>query len=492
MAVIRKILIAGRGEIVPRIISTCREMGILTVTIHSSFDKNLPQVTFADESIPLYEEGKPETLASTYLDAEKIISIAKTVHADAIHPCYGLLSENADFAQKVLDAGLVFIGPSPATMRLLGNKVSAKAFAKSLGIDVIESVEGHSTGDFPLIIKAANGGGGRGMRIVREKDSLKENLESAIREAKASFNDDTVLVERFIEAPRHVEVQIMGDVHGNVVHFFERDCSIQRRHQKLIEESPSPSISEQTRDRILSWAVTLARKASYTNAGTVEFIIDRQGRPYFMEVNTRLQVEHPVTEMVTGFDLVKLQILLSQGLPLPLVQNDISLRGHAIEVRVCAENPAKEFIPAGGRLVHLTAPTGAQIRFENGYASGNDVSLQYDSMLAKIVALAPTRDESISKLSKALAETRLTGIQTNRSFLKNILAHQVFKCGKADTSFVENNLETLTMSSNSLHEDACLVAAMLFVKKQGKSIESGSLKVAVSDPWETLSSFRNV
>jgi len=442
-----KILIGNRGEIALRIMRTCRAMGIGTVAIYSDPDRNAPFVRQADEAVYI---GPPVTSGS-FLAIEKIVDAARRTGADAVHPGYGFLAENADFAQACADARVTFIGPTPEAIRRMGSKIEAKKIASAAGVPIIPgfSAEGLSDRDierradeigYPILIKASAGGGGKGMRIVSEAAKLAASLEAARREAKSAFGDDTLLVERYLESPRHIEIQILGDAQGNLIHCFERECSIQRRYQKIIEEAPSPALDDELRARMGAAAVAAGRAIDYRNAGTVEFIVDRDRRFYFLEVNTRLQVEHPVTEEITGLDLVRLQIQVAQGAPLPLRQEDLTIDGHAIECRVYAEDPRNDFLPSTGTIVCWETAALPGLRYESGVESGSEVTIYYDPMLAKVIAHGSTRTEAARRLARALSEMRVHGIHTNRSVLVEILRHPEFLAGNLDTHFIAQHL----------------------------------------------------
>jgi propionyl-CoA carboxylase alpha chain len=422
-----RVLIANRGEIAVRIARTCREMGIATVAVYSSFDRDAPHVRMADQAVPL---GGPAPRES-YLNMEKIIAAARKTGAEAIHPGYGFLAENADFAAACEAAGIVFIGPQPEAIRSLGSKPEARKLAQAAGVPVVPAP---SENEFPRLIKAAAGGGGRGMRIVRSAAEHKEALAAAAGEAERAFGDGALLVEKYIEGARHVEIQIFGDHHGNVMHLYERDCSVQRRYQKIIEESPSPVVTPELRRRMGKAAVALARKAGYTNAGTVEFLLAPDGEFYFIEVNTRIQVEHPVTEMVTGLDLVRLQIEIAQGGALPAKAPVQS--GHAIEARLYAEDPGNGFLPSTGTL-HVWQPpeAAAGLRIESGVKEGSEIGVYYDPLLAKVIAHAPDRDAAVRKLTYALKRFAAQGLETNREFLLQVLESEDFRAGRAHTGF---------------------------------------------------------
>jgi propionyl-CoA carboxylase alpha chain len=427
MKLFRRILIANRGEIAVRIMRACRAMGIETVAVYSEFDRDALHVRLADQAVPI---GAAQARDS-YLNIEKIIAAAKRTGADAIHPGYGFLAENAAFASACEEAGIVFIGPRASVIEALGSKIDARRLAQEAGVPVVPAP---AENEFPKLIKASLGGGGRGMRIVRNAGEFKEAYAAAKGEAERAFGDGALLVEKYIEGARHVEVQIFGDHHGEVMHLYERDCSVQRRHQKIIEECPSPAIMSEIQSRMTDAAVALARKVGYTNAGTVEFLLAPSGDFYFIEVNTRIQVEHPVTEMVTGLDLIRLQIEIAQGGKLPDAQPEQT--GHAIEARLYAEDPANDFLPSTG-VLHVWRPseTSSGLRIESGVEEGTEIGVYYDPLLAKIIAYAEDRSSAIRKLTHALRNFAAQGVQTNREFLIELLESKEFQSGKAHTGF---------------------------------------------------------
>ena len=450
----RKILIANRGEIAARIMRTCRGMGIATAAIYSDPDRHAPFVRSADDAVYI----GPPISSGSFLAIEKIVEAAHRVGADAVHPGYGFLAENADFAQACADAGLTFIGPSPEVIRRMGSKIEAKKLMVAAGVPVVPGFSAADLSDrdmaararelgFPILVKASAGGGGKGMRIVREPGQLGAALASARREAKNAFGDDTLLLERYFDAPRHIEIQIFGDAHGNLIHCFERECSIQRRYQKIIEEAPSPALDAERRTRMAAAALTAGRALGYENAGTVEFIADQDGTFYFLEVNTRLQVEHPVTEAITGLDLVHLQILVAQGLPLPLRQADVAIDGHAIECRVYAENPFADFLPSTGTIACWEETPVPGVRYDGGVETGSEVTIYYDPVLAKVIAHAPTRNEAAQRLGTALAGLRIHGVQTNVPLLQAVLRHPEFLAGHLDTHFLGTHVPLSTTPS---------------------------------------------
>jgi 3-methylcrotonyl-CoA carboxylase alpha subunit len=440
----KKILIANRGEIAVRIMATCREMGIRSVAVYSEADRYARHVREADEA---YCIG-PAPATQSYLHIDTIIDVAQRSGAEAIHPGYGFLSENAAFSEACEQAGIVFIGPPPAAMRLMGSKIAAKQLAQSVGAPTVPGYNGESQDDavllqeaerigFPLLIKASAGGGGKGMRTVNASAEFLEQLAGARREARAAFGDETVFLERLIERPRHVEIQVLGDRYGHLIHLGERECSIQRRHQKIVEESPSVALTPDLRAAMGAAAVRIAAAAGYTNAGTVEFMLDTDRRFYFLEMNTRLQVEHPVTEAVTGLDLVRHQLLIASGESLEIAQEQVSQRGHAIEVRIYAEDPQQNFLPSMGTISHFVPPEGPGIRVDSGIESGDEISQFYDPMIAKLIVYGEDRAAAISRLRSALAHCAILGVTTNVPLLHAISLHPAFQQGLTFTSFLD-------------------------------------------------------
>lgn len=479
MKTFRKILIANRGEIALRVMRTCRAMGISTVAVYSDADARAPHVRLANEAIHI---GASQSRDS-YLNVEKIIEAAKRTRAEAIHPGYGFIAENADFAESCGLAGITFIGPTPDAIRKMGLKSTARAIMAEAGVPI---VPGYDEGDqsvatlstkvrsigLPVLIKASAGGGGKGMRVVRDPKELADAIEAARREAEKAFGDGTLLLEKYIDRARHVEVQILGDSHGHLIHLFERECSIQRRHQKIIEESPSPAVRPELRRRICEAAIAAGRAIGYTNAGTVEFILAPSGEFYFIEVNTRLQVEHPVTEMITGIDLVKLQIEIAQGGVLSLAQEDIRQHGHAIEARLYAEDPNNRFLPATGRLFDWEAPQSIEgLRIDAGVERGMEVGIHYDPMLAKLIAHGADRETACRKLSYGLRSLFAPGVQTNREFLIRALDYPAFVSGAYHTGFVDEHLDELTAPSDPTEAltAASVVALWLCRKRQAEA-----------------------
>ncbi len=442
---IDRVLVANRGEIARRIFSTCRRMGLGTVAVYSDPDASAPYVTEADVAVALGGAAPAES----YLSIEKIIDAARRTGADAVHPGYGFLAENAAFAEAVIDAGLTWIGPPPEAIATMGSKLESKRLMEQAGIPTLNAIDvtglDHDTLakaaeeiGYPVLVKASAGGGGKGMRIVASPDGLSEAVESARREAAGAFGDDTLFIERYLDSPRHIEIQVFADRHGNTVSLFERECSIQRRHQKIVEEAPSPAIDEETRRRMGEAATAAARAVGYVGAGTVEFLY-QDGEFFFLEMNTRLQVEHPVTELITGLDLVRLQLLVAMGEPLPPEATGARIRGHAIEARLYAEDPANGFLPVTGHLAEFHFPYGTGLRVDSGVERGSEVTAHYDPMLAKVIAWAPTREEAARVLASGLERTRIHGLVTNRNLLVRVLRHPDFIAGNTDTHFLERH-----------------------------------------------------
>ncbi len=482
---IQKVLIANRGEIAVRVMRACREMEIATVAVFSEADRHAPHVLMADQAVCL---GPPEALQS-YLNIARIIAAARETQCDAIHPGYGFLSENAAFAQACADAGLIFIGPTPAAMQAVGDKLTARKTMVAAGVAVTPGVEiqGQTLAEirksagrigYPVMIKASAGGGGKGMRIVHGADELQAAIDASRREAKSAFGDDTVYMEKFIENPRHVEFQVLADHHGQLVHLFERECSIQRRHQKIIEETPSPALDVELRQKMGETACRVMAAVGYTNAGTVEFLLDAAKNFYFLEVNARIQVEHPITELVSGVDLIKQQIRIAGGEALPFCQSDLQQRGHAIECRIYAEDPRNNFFPSTGKLLLVREPAGPGIRVDSGIATGLEVTHFYDPLLSKLVVYAEDRRTALEKMVTALDEYVVLGVITNIPFLKAVLQHPRFVAGQVDTHFIQNYFPDGNPGDNGRHLEAALVLAAL--ADAPTRFEEGS---AVSRVW---------
>lgn len=461
----KKILVANRGEIAVRVIRACQELGVKTVAVYSEADASAPHVREADEAVLV---GPPPS-SQSYLVGERLIEVAKRVGAEAIHPGYGFLSERAWFARAVREAGLVFIGPPAEAIEAMGSKTAARQLAIAAGVPVVPgNTQGVKDADeaiaiaeeygFPVLLKAAAGGGGKGMRIVRAREELAGALESARREAKNAFGDDAVYLEKYIEGPRHVEIQVLADAHGNVVHLGERECSVQRRHQKMIEEAPSVAVSPELRARMGATAVAAAKAAGYVNAGTCEFLLDRDGQYYFLEMNTRIQVEHPVTELVMGIDLVQWQIRVAAGERLPFAQKDFTPRGWAMECRITSEDPAHGFLPSTGRVEYLHVPSGPGVRWDGGIEAGSEVGLHYDPMLAKLIVHAPTRALAISRMRRALHELTIDGIETSRGFHLRVMDDAEFQSGDISIQWLEQRLHTLT--APIVHRETLRLAAI--------------------------------
>jgi len=489
---IKKVLIANRGEIAVRVARTLRRLGIASAAVVHADDADSLTARAVDEACAL--EG--QIPVSAYLDADQIIAIARRVGADALHPGYGFLAENADFAEAVEAAGVKWIGPSPEAIRLMGDKIESRRFVASAGHPLTPSANEEDDPasfarradeiGYPLLIKAAAGGGGKGMQIVRGPSELDQAINLARSEAERYFADGRIYAERYVEQPRHVEVQILADTHGNVVHLGERDCSIQRRFQKLVEETPAPAMDEDLRARICDQAVAIARAANYTNAGTVEFILAPDGEFYFLEMNTRLQVEHPVTEMVTGLDLVEEQIRVAAGEALSLSQDEIRLEGSSIECRLCAEDPAEEFRPAVGELLLVRPPTGPGVRFDTGITQGQHVTTAFDPLLAKLIVHGANRTEAIERARKALSETVVLGCTTNAAYLERILGHPDFAAGRVETGFIPTHADALADPALGPAERATILAAAALSNRD--FIERAE---AVPEPHASMGAWQN-
>jgi len=473
----QKILVANRGEIALRIMRTIRKMGIKSVAIFSEVDRTAPHVLFADEAVCI----GPAPSSQSYLNADKIIAVAKELDADGIHPGYGFLSENAEFARKVEEAGINFIGPGPEAIRIMGSKLAAKELAAKYnvpmvpGIDkaiediaVVKEVAGKI--GYPILIKASAGGGGKGMRIVENENELEEQMQRAISEARSSFGDGAVFIEKYVNSPRHIEIQVLADKRGNTVHLFERECSIQRRHQKVVEESPSSILTPELRKKMGDAAVMVARSCDYTSTGTVEFLLDDKLNFYFLEMNTRLQVEHPVTEMITGIDLVEEQIKIARGEKLSFAQDDIVINGHSLELRVYAEDPLDDFLPSIGTLTKYIKPHGKGIRIDDGYTEGMAIPVYYDPMIAKLVTHGKDRSEAIQRMKEAIKEYKIEGIATTLPFGKFVFDHSAFVSGKFDTHFVKKYYtpEMLVDKKRANAELASIIALKYFFDQQKK------------------------
>lgn len=471
----QKILVANRGEIALRIMRTIRKMGIRSVAVYSDIDRGSPHVLFADEAVCL----GPAPSGQSYLNADKIIEFAKELGVDGIHPGYGFLSENASFAQKVENADITFIGPGPEAMRIMGSKLAAKECVKKYNIPMVpgidKAIEDISIAKetaiqigYPILIKASAGGGGKGMRIVDKESDLEEQMQRAISEARSSFGDGSVFIEKYVSSPRHIEIQVLADKHGNVVHLFERECSIQRRHQKVVEESPSAILTPALRKKMGEAAILVAKSCNYLSTGTVEFLMDDQLNFYFLEMNTRLQVEHPVTEMITGIDLVEEQIKIARGEKLGFTQDDLVINGHALELRVYAEDPLNNFLPSIGTLSRYVIPRGDGIRVDDGYEEGMAIPIHYDPMIAKLVTHGKDRMEAIQKMKKAISEYKIEGLSTTLPFGTFVLEHEAFLTGQFDTHFVKNyyTSEKIKEKQKTNAEAAAIIALKYWMDKQ--------------------------
>jgi 3-methylcrotonyl-CoA carboxylase alpha subunit len=491
---IRKLLIANRGEIACRIIRTARSLGIATVAVFSEADRHAKHVAAADEAFLI----GPAPARDSYLDAAKILEVARRAGVDAIHPGYGFLAENADFAETCAEAGFVFVGPPPAAIRAMGDKAKAKALMAEAGVPIVPgyfgedqdprrlAVEAARIG-FPVLIKPSAGGGGKGMKIVAGAEAFSAALDSARREAAACFGDTRLMLEKYLAAPRHVEVQVFGDAQGTIVHLFDRDCSIQRRHQKILEEAPAPGLSDALRGAMRAAAIEAARSVGYTGAGTIEFLVAPEASAfYFLEMNTRLQVEHPVTEMITGLDLVAWQIRVAEGAPLPLAQGEIAAAGHAIEARIYAEDPRRDFLPQTGTLSRVDFPPDQpQIRVDSGVGAGDAISIHYDPLIAKLIAHGEDRASALRRLDHALGETRIIGVETNLALLRKVLAHESFSSAALDTGFIARHGSALLGPEDSAPDAAVALAAVgLLCERETRA------RLAGGDPWSARDSWR--
>jgi acetyl-CoA carboxylase biotin carboxylase subunit len=485
----QKILVANRGEIALRVMRSAREMGIKTVAVYSDADRDALHVRYADEAVHIGASPSNQS----YLVGEKIIAACIKAGAEGIHPGYGFLSENAAFARQARDAGLILIGPSPEAMEVMGNKLSAKAAALKYNIPMVPGTEEAITDvaeakkravevGFPILIKAAAGGGGKGMRIVDGPDDFVEQMQLAVSEATSAFGDGSVFIERYVSSPRHIEIQVLGDTHGNIVHLFERDCSVQRRHQKVIEEAPSKMLTQQIREKMGKCAVDVARSVNYTGAGTVEFIMDAELNFYFLEMNTRLQVEHPVTELITGIDLVKEQINIARGLPISFKQEDLQIRGHAIELRVYAEDPANGFLPDIGTLQTYITPKGAGVRVDDGFEQGMEIPIYYDPMIAKLITYGKDRTEAIERMVRAIDEYQVTGITTTLGFGRFVMGHEAFVTGNFDTHFVQKYFAPEVLQTGN-KEEARIAAILMELLLSQKKVKISSVVGAETSNW---------
>lgn len=474
---IKKILVANRGEIALRIMKTAKNMGIATVAIYSEADRDAPHVKFADEAVCI---GPPPSNES-YLMGDRIIKVAKELNVDAIHPGYGFLSENADFAEQVEKSGMIFIGPKSPAIRIMGSKLAAKETVKKYDIPMVPGTEEAITDvkaaknvakeiGFPILIKASAGGGGKGMRIVENEKEFEDQMKRAISEAENAFGDGSVFIEKFVTSPRHIEIQILADTHGNTVHLFERDCSIQRRHQKVVEEAPSSVLTPKLRQQMGAAAVKVAESCDYVGAGTVEFLLDENHNFYFLEMNTRLQVEHPVTELITGLDLVEQQINIANGKKLAFTQSDLKITGHAFELRVYAEDPLNNFMPSVGKLEVYGPPTGKNIRVDDGFTEGMQVPIHYDPMLSKLIVYGKTRNEAMQLMLDAISDYDVEGVSTTLPFGKFVFNHESFRSGQFDTNFVKQHYSEEKIKANNQEEAkvAALIALKHYLKDSGK------------------------
>ena len=502
MEMFGKILVANRGEIARRIFRACRELGVRSVAIYSEVDRSAPWARLADESYQL--DGV--TAAETYLNQEAIFAVAETAGADAIHPGYGFLSENPDFAAACAEHDLHFIGPGPEAMRILGGKASARDVAESADVPVIPGVDGEAFTDeelkaaaddlrYPVLIKASAGGGGKGMRIVSSPDDFFDALPQARNEAQSSFGSDHILVEKYFSDVRHVEIQILGDRHGNIIHLFERECSVQRRHQKIIEETPSPILTPSLREEMGDAAVRLAATVGYVSAGTVEFMVTPDRSYHFLEMNTRLQVEHPITEMVTGLDIASWQIRLAAGERLSVSQENVRRRGHALECRIYAEDPAENFLPSIGEIAFYRPPSGPGVRVDDGVESGTEVSPYYDPMLGKIITWGEDRPEAIRKMVRALQDTVVLGVTTNIPYLLDILQHPDFQAGEITTRFLDQKMmpwQPQPDTSSSTWLAVAALEALRAERRRPPSSRPDREEAGQPDPWDILQGWRNI
>ena len=489
----KKILIANRGEIALRVMRSAKEMGIQTVAVYSEADRTSPHVLYADEAICV----GPAPSKQSYLDGDKIIAICKDLQVDGIHPGYGFLSENAEFTRKVAEAGIIFIGPSPKAMEVMGDKLSAKAAVKSYDIPMVpgtdQAIEDIDKAKelaveigFPILIKASAGGGGKGMRIVNQLEEFEEQMNLAVSEAISAFGNGAVFIEKYVASPRHIEIQVLADSHGNVLHLFERECSIQRRHQKVVEEAPSVVLTEDLRAEMGACAVRVAQSCDYVGAGTVEFLLDENNNFYFLEMNTRLQVEHPVTEMITGIDLVKEQIKIARGEVLSFKQEDLSIQGHSIEVRVYAEDARNNFLPDIGTLKTYRRPEGIGVRVDDGFEEGMEIPIYYDPMISKLICHGANREEAIQRMVRAIADYDITGIQSTLPFGAFVMKHPAFVSGDFDTHFVADHFEASMLDpSNSKEEEI----AAWFASNMINNVQN-TMSDVVTDNVKTISNWK--
>ncbi|WP_375448540.1 acetyl-CoA carboxylase biotin carboxylase subunit [uncultured Fibrella sp.] len=490
---INKLLVANRGEIALRVMRTAREMGIKTVAIYSEADRNALHVRYADEAVCV---GPPPS-AQSYLRGDAIIDVCRKFGVDAIHPGYGFLSENANFARQVREAGLIFIGPSPESIEVMGSKLAAKAAVSGYNIPMVpgtpDAIDDREEAKlisakigYPILIKASAGGGGKGMRVVEKDADFDEQMDRAVSEAISSFGDGSVFIEKYVTSPRHVEIQVLGDQHGNLIHLFERECSVQRRHQKVVEEAPSAVLTPEIREAMGQAAVDVARACGYYGAGTVEFIVDADLNFYFLEMNTRLQVEHPVSELITGVDLVEQMIYIAEGKALTIKQGDLKIKGHAVEVRVYAEDPANNFLPDVGTLETYVRPQGNGVRVDDGFEQGMAIPIYYDPMIAKLITYGNDRGAAIQKMIRAIDEYQITGVQTTLPFCKFVMEHDAFRSGKFDTGFVANYFtpEVLKTEADAQETElAAVLAAYLLDTQKPKATTLQSTMTPSKSRW---------
>ncbi len=471
----KKIVVANRGEIAIRVMKTARKMGIKTVAVYSTIDRNAPHVKYADEAVCIGEAPSNQS----YLLGNKIIEVAKALNADAIHPGYGFLSENADFAEEAERNNIIFIGPKSKAIRIMGSKLAAKDAVKDYNIpmvpgydqaitDVEKAKEVATSIGFPILIKASAGGGGKGMRVVEKEADFESQMDRAISEAISAFGDGSVFIEKYVASPRHIEIQVMADSHGNILYLFERECSVQRRHQKVIEEAPSAVLTPELRKQMGEAAVLVAKSCDYLGAGTVEFLLDENNNFYFLEMNTRLQVEHPVTEIISGVDLVEMQIQVARGEALSIQQEDLKIKGHSVELRVYAEDPLNDFLPSVGHLDVYQLPTGEGVRVDNGFEQGMDIPIYYDPMLSKLIAYGATREEAIQTMIQAIDNYKVVGVSTTLPFGKFVFEHEAFRSGNFDTHFVKKyySVEKLKAQSEKEAQIAAMVALQQYFEDQ--------------------------
>ncbi|MGE5395506.1 MAG: acetyl-CoA carboxylase biotin carboxylase subunit [Candidatus Saccharibacteria bacterium] len=500
MKKIKKILIANRGEIAIRIMRTCREIGISTVAVFSDADRTSLHVRYADEA---YHIG-PSASSESYLKFDKIIDVAKKLNVDAIHPGYGFLSENSEFARQCAENDIIFIGPSPDVIDQMGDKIQARLTMIAAGVPVVpgttESIKTEKEAldiirqiGLPVMVKASAGGGGKGMRLITEEKDIESAVRSARSEALSSFGNDSVYIEKYISSPHHIEFQILGDNHGNVLHLFERECSVQRRHQKMLEETPSPLMTPELRQRMGECAVNAAKAVNYSGAGTIEFLVDNDLNFYFLEMNTRLQVEHPITERVTGIDLVKQQILVAEGHPLSFTQQDLRQTGHAIECRIYAEDPDNNFMPNPGKIYNITEPLGLGVRTDGYVYEGYEIPIHYDSMISKLIVWAEDRTEAIDRMKRALYEYKITGVKTSIKFLERIMDTHDFRSGQYDTNFIEKNKQELQYSRKCTddYEDMVIIAAYIEYLDQLNIAQTSKQMYPAKNRWKKYTYQKN-